>query len=122
VVPAAVLALAVLAEKMWRAIHAILLDAAVVASSADDARVLAYNVLAQHKGFRKALALLADLAHLAVLAAACGAAPGAVTLAPSRAAACFAGLVDVAKVLARALLARVPVLAVRAPEGVGRTL
>ena len=44
-VPAAVLALAVLAEKMWRAIHAILLDAAVVASSADDARVLALSDL-----------------------------------------------------------------------------
>ena len=103
-VPAAVLALAVLAEEMWRAIHAHLLDAAVVASSADAARVLAYNVLAQHRGVRKALALLAGLAILAVLAAACGVAFGAVTLAPSRAAARLAGLV-VAEVLAWALLA-----------------
>ena len=47
VVPAAVLALAVLADKMWRAIHAHLPDAAVVASSADATRVLAYNVLAR---------------------------------------------------------------------------
>ena len=60
-------------------------------------------MFAQHGGFRKALALLADLAHLAVLAVGCGAAHLAITLAPSRAAAHLAGHMST-EVFPRALL------------------
>ena len=116
---AAVLVLAVLTEKVRRAGDAFLLDPAVIATSTDVAGVLAHRVHAQHVGIRKALALLADLAHRSMLAVAHRTALLAVTLAPSLAAARFTGHVS-AEVLPWTELAGVLVFAMLASKCSGR--